>query len=230
MTKKLYILWKMPPDKGNEQWLYQVNSKGKIIRQKKVTEIPAELVVDNLFIMLHKQKQVLAIPSTIGYIYCFDSLFNLTEKINLNQSISNIFFMDIDLDKKKEIIVPNYESKTLTIFRHDFTDPAVVHDVKFAAPERTRLSIKKNGHNPPFLTMCNDDLFYTLSYTRNPMYYGRFGIYASIWLAVLLFTLIVRKTQRNQIVKRFNTEKKITELQLKISEEPNRSSFYNECD
>jgi hypothetical protein len=216
ITKKLYLLWKMPPDQGNQLWLYQVNSKGNIVRQKKLTEISSELVVYNLFILLRKQKQMLAIPSSQGYIFCFDSLFNCIEKIDLNQSISNIFFMDVDLDKKKEIIIPDYEANTVTIFRNDFTNPAVIHDVKFGNPSRIRLTIKKMGHKASLLTICNDDMIYTLSYHSNPMFYGRFAIYASIWLAILLFTLIVRKTTRVQIVKRFNTEKKITELQLKI--------------
>jgi hypothetical protein len=88
---------------------------------------------------------MLAIPSSQGYIFCFDSLFNCIEKIDLNQSISNIFFMDVDLDKKKEIIIPDYEANTVTIFRNDFTNPAVIHDVKFGNPSRIRLTIKKNG-------------------------------------------------------------------------------------
>jgi LytS/YehU family sensor histidine kinase len=57
---------------------------------------------------------------------------------------------------------------------------------------------------------------YLISYDRNPMYYGKWGLYAGIYLIILLFTLLIRKIQRIQIEKRILIEKKITELQLKI--------------
>jgi LytS/YehU family sensor histidine kinase len=55
-----------------------------------------------------------------------------------------------------------------------------------------------------------------LSYLINPMFYWRWAIYAGIYLSILLFTLFVRRVQRIQIQRRYDTEKSITELQLKI--------------
>jgi LytS/YehU family sensor histidine kinase len=85
-----------------------------------------------------------------------------------------------------------------------------------ADPAKTTISLKKDKNSPPLIYLCTGNLHYMISYQKNPYWHTRWGIWAATWLAVFLFTLLVRKTQKIQIEKRFATEKKITELQLKI--------------
>ena len=47
-------------------------------------------------------------------------------------------------------------------------------------------------------------------------YYWKWFVYLGIYLMVLGFTLTILWIQRSQMQKRFDREKKITELQLKI--------------
>ena len=82
--------------------------------------------------------------------------------------------------------------------------------------KHTTISFKREPGKKPVLFINSGKYEYYFEYLPNPMYYARFGIYAGIYLGLFLFSLIIRKIQRSQLQRRYQAEKKITELQLKI--------------
>lgn len=77
-------------------------------------------------------------------------------------------------------------------------------------------SRKTIKNKPPLICINSEIYFHLLSYQKNPFWPLRWAIWLCIWSGVFLFTLMIRKVQRVQLEKQFATEKKITELQLKI--------------
>ena len=155
-------------------------------------------------------------PNRNGQIFCFDTMFNLVEKINLGQSISEMSLIDIDNDNQNEIILRNDELNRITVFRNNFKDPVSLNDIKLYDYRRTRFSLIYGIPNSPRLFIHSGDMEYTIVYGKTPMRFIKWIIYLSIYLSILLFTILVRKNQSIQLRKRYDTEKKITELQLKI--------------
>lgn len=144
----------------------------------------------------------------------YDAYFKLKKKV-LMENIFKTFTMDIDDDGNDEIIVSQINSSKLTVFRNDLT-----HPVEFRA-EGTGEDLliysvnRQKGQPAQFVYQCGQNL-YIHRYSLNPRYNLRFVMYASVYLAILLFTLLVRKIQRYQIQKKLDVEKKITDLQLQI--------------
>ncbi len=101
------------------------------------------------------------------------------------------------------------------IYQNDLTDPVSIN-IDPDLRSQTSVSLKRGTDTSPCLFIDSGDNTYLISYGVNPMFYARWAIYASIFLAIYLFTLLIRKIQRIQIEKKIRTEKKITELQLKI--------------
>jgi len=160
---------------------------------------------------------LLVIPDNNGEILSFDTSLTETHAFaDKKLYIVPVDSIDIDLDHQKEIISVNVETLALTVLRSDLSHPA-----SFQMPSKNFVhalfSVKRTPGKDPVLVMFNENTEYHFSYFINPLYYSRWGIYAGIFLSVYLFILLIRKIQRIQLEKRFATEKKITELQMKIA-------------
>ena len=83
----------------------------------------------------------LIIPATDGNLYYYDTLFNFMKKRPIANSTYDVIFYDVDLDNEKEIIVPNLELNTLTIYRSNFTQPATIKEINLGSPAKTRYSL-----------------------------------------------------------------------------------------
>lgn len=123
--------------------------------------------------------------------------------------------IDIDLDGFNELVQFDLFGKRLTIFRNDLTEPVVM---SFEGDENKGvvISVNKNPAKPPQIYLQLGSHFLQLQYERNPKYIFRFAIYGSVYLSILLFSLLVRKVQHDQFRKKQETEKKIADLQLQI--------------
>jgi len=214
--QKLNFIYRMPPAGRSLCWFYRFDNKGKVILHKEMKGIEPDNALDILFNKKTGKEEFIGIPTHDGRLYYYDSLFNFSFSRNLNQRISYLWFEDTDLDGTDEALVYDDVSNTLTIFRDDFRNPAVIRNIRLDTPSRTRICVKKQKKGPNEIVLDSGDIEYTLSYTKNPMFYGRFGIYFLIYAAIFLFTLLVMRIQRLQLQKRFTSEKKINELQLKI--------------
>jgi len=123
--------------------------------------------------------------------------------------------LDIDLDGYKEIIIPDTDRKQISIYRNDIKDPVVV-PINGDGRHGILYSVIKNTNGPPRLFMQFGTWFFSIQYGRNTKYYLRYLVYAAAYLSALLFAMIVRKIQHDQLLKKQETEKKITDLQLQL--------------
>ncbi len=120
--------------------------------------------------------------------------------------------LDIDQDGHKEFIMlaPNHQ-QTL-ILRDDFTFPvAIDFPVQSTVPV---FSVKLNGERPSQLSVQGDKDWKLFNYSINPVYRYRILIYLGIYLCVLGFILVIRMLYSFQLKKKYETEQKITRLQL----------------
>ncbi|MEI7491410.1 MAG: histidine kinase [Bacteroidota bacterium] len=123
--------------------------------------------------------------------------------------------IDLDADGVKEIVSLDPARLLFTEYRSDLTDP-----VSIKLPEgrwfNTQYSVINVPRAAPLLSVFNGIYELKLFYKINPFYYSRWLVYLAIFLAIYLFILLIRRIQRNQILKQQKTEKKITELQMKV--------------
>jgi two-component sensor histidine kinase len=121
-------------------------------------------------------------------------------------------FIDIDLDRKDEIIMLKPDQQKHYIFRYDFTHPV---ELNFPIQSTNPLfSVKLNGEDPPQLSVQGDREWKLFDYGINPVWRFRFLIWLGIYLAILAFIQAIRQLYSLQLKKRYETEKKIATLQL----------------
>jgi two-component sensor histidine kinase len=147
-----------------------------------------------------------------------EGLFEIDENLNL-KNISHrkyplkiIESIDFDSDGKDEFIILAPDLKKYLILCNDFSHPV---ELDFPIQSTNPLfSIKLNGDKPPQLSVQGDQDWKLFDYGINPFWRFRFLIWLGIYLSVLSFILVIRKLYSFQLKKRYETEKKITTLQL----------------
>jgi len=213
--KKLYILWFTPTNNKHGPQLYQINGSGDKKLVKEFSEFEKQKSTgDCMFYKIHGTYKFI-IPTFNGDVFLFDTAFQKHDLISINQPISHLKLIDVDLDGQDEILTFDLISRRLTVFRENFTNPSTI-SLELSDLNKTTISLRKNKQATPLISITTGNLYYLLSYHVNPLWYTRWGIWAVIWVAVFLFTLLIRRIQKLQDEKRFATEKKITELQMKI--------------
>ena len=123
------------------------------------------------------------------------------------------FVMDIDRDGKNELLLWNYNLQQLVIFRNDLSDYVTVNCP--GANNIQSASLKLDGANLSELFVQSNNYMYTINYKANSLYYLRFPFYGGIYFIVFLFILLLQKTQRHRAELKYETEKRIIELQIK---------------
>jgi len=144
--------------------------------------------------------------------------FEINEHLDVRH-VSNLIFpkskfsvLDIDQDNHDEIIIPAQGLRQHLILRDDFTSP-----IPFDLPVQSvtpLLSVKLNGKEPAQLSVQGDQDWKLFDYGINPLYRLRFLIYLGIYLIFLGFILLIRMLYSFQLKKKYETEQKITRLQL----------------
>jgi hypothetical protein len=211
----LFVLWHPPVNSKKNTRLYRFDCSGKITLEHELVEIPQENIVGDPFVIRTANEYSIVIPTENRKLFLYDTTFHFKMKINSGISFFETTFLDIDEDGQNEILAPANNQTQMGIFRSDLRDPVIV-DLALFQPHQTRVSLKQAKGTPPHIFITSGDMQYIISYMRNPFYYLKWIIYLGIYVSILLFTLLVSKIQKSQLQRRFKTEKKITELQLKI--------------
>jgi anti-sigma regulatory factor (Ser/Thr protein kinase) len=211
----LFMIWLPPFDLKMNERIYKIDSTGKIIAEKEIAEISSDNYGGDAFMLRNSKGLNIITPSLDHFLYFFDTTFHLLKKIYSRVVFGKTIFLDIDEDGNDEILTQGNGQTLFGIFRLDLNDPVIL-DLSLAPTTQTRISLKKVKDKPPLLFINSGELQYTILYTRNPFYYLKWVVYLGIYCGILLFTLLVSRIQKSQLQRRFNTEKKITELQLKI--------------
>ncbi len=186
---------------------------GNIIKEQVCDPVPPNATIK--FFQTFSKRGDYAVISTGNEIRIYDQFLDLDREIPLNQRISCQHQMDLDLDGSNEILLYATDNK-LRIFRENMKHPAIIDISNMADEYNTAFSLVKVPGLLPLISIFSNNKWYLISYALNHMFYWRWAIYAAIYLSVLVFTLFVQKIQRIQLQSKYNTEKKITELQLKI--------------
>jgi hypothetical protein len=211
----LWVLWCPPHNLMKNIRLFRVDCPGKVTAERDMVEFPREFIISKPFIVRNGENVNVAIPVENHGIYLFDTAFRLVRKIDPGISISSPTFMDIDLDGSDEMLAQSTGLTQFAIFRHDFRYPVIL-DLGLSDGRKTRISLITEKGSSPKIFIDSGDMQYTLAYDLNPQYAFKWIFYSLIYFSILLFTLLVSKIQKNRMLKRYKTEKKINELQLKI--------------
>jgi len=197
---------------GHPGKLFLADLKGNIIREK-------ELQVDNKLFFMRllpalkggRNNVVLGAVDNNGFTIINENL-EIFQISDLRFSSYRPSIIDIDQDGQDEIIILSPNQQQHIILRDDFSSPVTIDfPVQSTVP---LFSVKLNGDNPPQLSVQGDQEWRLFNYGINPVYRLRFLIWLGIYLVILGFILLIRQLYSFQLKKKYETEQKITRLQL----------------
>ena len=148
-------------------------------------------------------------------IYQIDEQLNLKYITELKKVVLHLnpFLLDVDQDGNNEIIFSGPEEQSLIVTRSDFSNP-----VKLSTPNnlpgslKISMILKKN--KPPLLFIHAGQHNYTFQYEKNPLYSLQYAIYFGIYLLIFLLVFVLEEIQKARVRRKYETEKRIMELQL----------------
>jgi hypothetical protein len=195
---------------GNPNLLFSFNRQGEIMDSVKIPRlngIPFVIPCDN--------RIVLACPLNKDSLLLYNDKLQPGQVVNPGFLAENPQFLDLDGDGENEWVFMKFRGNNLIVTRELFKHPAEV-ELDLGSNSFANASVRYQSGKCPVLVINTQKYLYNFEYRLHPMYYWRFGIYGAIYLGLFLFALIIRKIQRTQLNRRYQAEKKITELQVKI--------------
>jgi hypothetical protein len=209
--KSLLVALYQPPDhQGDSSALLAFDNRGNIVKKVSVPSSSS-----NILSLVNKNgtHYILLCRENEGFDF-YDASLNLKKSLK-TKSTFDARVIDIDLDDLDEIVVPDLSKGKFTIYRNDLKHP-IEMELK-SEGELVNISIIKNHRGKSSdIYYQSGTRYYQYHYDKNLWYNFRFLIYLFIYLSILAFTLLVRKTQLNQLRRKQLSEKKITDLQLQI--------------
>ncbi|MCK4663591.1 MAG: histidine kinase [Bacteroidales bacterium] len=205
----LYKNWGLS-DKPSSLQLYDIN--GKLLNERVLDKnIPDEYT--SLISINEKGIQKLFLMYSNGRVQQINNKLQTVK----NKFIEGIYFghpftIDADNDGENEFLFWGKDKQNLIITRSNFSNP-----VKIKMPNNSleSYSIILRGNEKPQIFFQCDNYRYLFEYFKNPLYYFKYLIYIGIYASVLLFILMLNKIQKHRIEQKYETEKKIAELQMK---------------
>ncbi len=132
-----------------------------------------------------------------------------------NKNINTIIQKDYDMDGTNEILIVDNKKSSIIIYREGLTHPAATT----ITPDENMsclISIKNNLNSDPIISVQSGQNLFMMRYKKNPGYPYYYLFYLGIYLGVLGFALTIRNIQKNQLRKKYDNEKKISQLQLAL--------------
>ncbi len=208
--KTLGALYCPPRRHGDSTRLMAFTGAGRIQKQISVDPEAAGIAVTED----KKGKCMIMVNKNTRGFDVYDNTFRLVKSWAVNGSF--IFrFLDADGDGSDEVVLTDAISRKLIICSRDM-EHLVSSYFKGNGEKGVVYSINLQKHSKPELYIQMGSGFNLFLYERNRLYNFRFLLYAAVYLSILLFALLVRKVQQVQIHRKFETEKKIADLQLQI--------------
>ncbi|MFO7368693.1 MAG: histidine kinase [Bacteroidales bacterium] len=208
--KTLGALYSPPGRHGDSTLLMAFTNDGRLQKQIRVDPDAVGVMITEdkngkCLIMLNKQ---------IKGFDIYDNSFQFVKDLPVNQNFYPRF-LDVDLDGSDEVILTDVLSRKIIIYRKEMNHPVSV-SFKGNGEKGMVYSINQQLHSNPELYIQMGSEYNLFLYERNQVYNYRFLLYAAVYLSILLFTLLVGKIQQVQMQRKFETEKKIADLQLQI--------------
>jgi hypothetical protein len=152
------------------------------------------------------------------HMFMLDGLVLVSREFKIIKKVPGIkvrsfLFQDLDLDGKNEVLV--LESSRIHVYRKGYTNEISVPTQP--SPKNIDIvSIKTSNDSSPLISIQSGSNHYLLKYGKNPAYHFMFLFYPAVYLSILAFALIIKKIQKDQTKRKYETEKKISELQLAL--------------
>ncbi len=216
-TCEPYVLWGSPATNRHGLQLFRVSAGGTINLVREFTEFDKmELINYPIQYILPLDKDTLILMAKRnGEICQYNQSLDHHSTVKLGRNIKSMMTYDVDRDGRQEIVVFGIAPKSLIIYREGFTHP-VSAEVDYTDHNKTTLStvLKKGTKSSIYVSARR--LHYNFNYQFNVYWYLKPFVWIGIWALIFLFTVAIRRIQKRQDQRRFDMEKKITELQLKI--------------
>jgi two-component sensor histidine kinase len=192
--------------------LFLAGPDGNIIRERKINVDEVYFKMGLLHSSLNRKNDAITgIVENTGF-FEINSELEIKPLKEIKYSRWSPSVIDLDNDGQNEVIALSPGHENHVIFRNDLTQPVIIDmPVQSTVP---LFSVKLNGHHPPQLSVQGDQDWKLYDYGINPVWRYRFLIWLAVYLSVLIFILIIRKLYSFQLKKRYETEKKISTLQL----------------
>jgi hypothetical protein len=128
---------------------------------------------------------------------------------------SKTAFQDLDKDGKDEFIIYDPGLNSVVAYREGFRHPASA-EIPLSVTGWEIISMKNNREADPVISMQAGTIHYQLGYSRNSWFYFSFLYYPAIYFGIFGFIQIILTIQKDQMKKRYENEKKVSELQLAL--------------
>jgi hypothetical protein len=199
--------------------LIEFKLNGKIIKRKILGHpgnIPGNIYINDnndSYLIFHN-----------GTIEKFDSNLNFIRKIKIkNISLADSYnIYDLDNDNKKEIILNNFMGNSFIVANSNLSEFNRVYLPYEEEIEYFSL-VKRRKRNKLFIRGKRFNYYY--SYILNNNYYFQYLYWLGIYLGFVLFFHGLQTVQNKKATAKYNTEKKIVELQIKNIENQVDSHF-----
>jgi hypothetical protein len=127
----------------------------------------------------------------------------------------HVTHLDLDGDGEREIIIPQNNEGRVTVFRPGLKRPAELGQ-RISPGHFSFRGIAADSDGTPLLAVVSGDQQYMLKYKRNRLYLLGYAVYPGVYAGLMLFALLVQRTQRRKMQQRQLTEKQIAGLQLNL--------------
>ena len=161
-----------------------------------------------------KEPNCFYIIKPTGQILKLDYKFKIIKTIFIPPVFGGIFYSaDIDGDNNNEHLFMSKDEDKIIITRNDFSNYVTVNCEGLGNIETCSLLI--DNKNQPMLSISSKTEQLILSYQFNYLYYLHYPAYALIYLLTALLILLIERIQRHRAELKYESEKKIAELQMK---------------
>ncbi len=208
----ILLLHKITGNSRTKSSLQLVDSNGIIINKALLPEID-HYIFDKPGIP-HITKDQIIIPTSSGSIFYYNFILDhiSTRQLDINDLVfPNFIYMDLNNDGKDEVITYDSENNII-VMDNNLNYPITF---SFNSDIFPKLTLKRNGPDPPELFAVSGKQIWILDYSFNKMYYWHYPICIAVFFIFLSLNLMIRKVQKNQIQKRFELRQQLTDLQLK---------------
>ena len=190
-----------------------IDSNGQIVKTKNLHFSDIENY-NPLFLSNNEYKYAYILQNN-GTIIRVDSMLNFTNAGKFENITNNYIVQkkDIDCDGEDEFILPGKKRGELIIYRNDFSNPVCLKLYENSSVEQISI-IKKNGDKPKIFIDTTVHL-YTFYYGISSWYIYRYVIFIPVIIFLLFLNFLIQKIKHYQQLKIKNTQKQISELQIK---------------
>lgn len=190
-------------------WLIKYSRKGELIGRKNLNNRNYYFLV---FESESKSELNIYNPATNVHFEVTPELdfINKHKDIIIGERIDQV---DLNDDGETELITFRYDISKIIVYQKDFRHPV---NIDFPEIDESNLQLSKCAFKDKKVNLyiqSNGVGRYYL-YSKNYLYYLRFPVYLAIYLLISLLIYVLLKTQKRYLIRKFEQEQKMTELEL----------------